>query len=143
MILSKKFYLKRAFVNEAYLNFKYLLSSFLIFFVSTKKIKNNFKLKRGLPILTLAKNGGLQCDGCGLCIDYCPTRALDLALTEKNQVVDFKLDILCCITCGICQEVCPIDAIRMGEEAAHANHCEADWVLDAKAMCQLGVVSRL
>lgn len=45
-----------------------------------------------------------KCDGCGICVDNCPTGAIEL-----NDVAHIDEDI--CTECGECIEVCPRGAI--------------------------------
>lgn len=47
-----------------------------------------------------------RCDGCGLCVRACPTRALEL--TDGLAVVARPLD---CDYIGMCEAVCPRQAI--------------------------------
>lgn len=50
------------------------------------------------------------CTGCGLCIDNCDQKALELkdsiAVLVKPEVCDGK---------GVCKDNCPADAIEMAE----------------------------
>ena len=48
------------------------------------------------------------CDGCGLCVRYCPHGSL--ALREDRLVVDCEM----CSGCGLCAEVCPPAALAVG-----------------------------
>jgi len=52
---------------------------------------------------TIDKN---KCNGCGLCVDECPTGAIEL-----NDYAYVDEDI--CTECGTCLEVCPNDAITI------------------------------
>ncbi len=47
-----------------------------------------------------------KCDGCGLCVRACPTKALEL-LDEKAVVANPLL----CEYSGLCEAVCPTQAI--------------------------------
>jgi NAD-dependent dihydropyrimidine dehydrogenase PreA subunit len=47
------------------------------------------------------------CTACGICVDECPTNALDL---EDVAVLARPDD---CSECGTCQEVCPNEAIEL------------------------------
>jgi heterodisulfide reductase subunit A len=53
-----------------------------------------------------------RCDGCGMCIDTCPTNALEI-VPNKNRpgrkivFVHPKL----CKGCGVCQATCPKEAL--------------------------------
>jgi len=42
------------------------------------------------------------CVGCGSCVNWCPTKALDM----KGRKVVF--DESKCVRCGICNKVCPL-----------------------------------
>lgn len=47
------------------------------------------------------------CTACGICVDECPTSALDL---EDVAVLARPDD---CTECGTCQDVCPNEAIAL------------------------------
>jgi NAD-dependent dihydropyrimidine dehydrogenase PreA subunit len=47
------------------------------------------------------------CTACGICVDECPTNALDL---EDVAVLARPDD---CSECGTCEEVCPNEAIEL------------------------------
>ena len=51
---------------------------------------------------------GAACDGCGLCVRYCPHGSL--ALAEGRLAVDRGS----CSGCGLCAEVCPPAALAVG-----------------------------
>ncbi len=81
---------------------------------------------RGIPLLTVKKSGGLQCDSCMLCVSACPADCIDIQLSKGNgenrgekrreAPAQFEIDLLKCVFCGYCEEACPIDGIRMGPE---------------------------
>lgn len=48
-----------------------------------------------------------NCTACGICVDECPTSALDL---EDVAVLARPDD---CTECGTCEEVCPNEAIKL------------------------------
>lgn len=47
-----------------------------------------------------------KCNGCGTCVDVCPTNAI---------VIEDKLAIICddCVDCGACLSVCPTEALSL------------------------------
>ena len=47
------------------------------------------------------------CDGCGLCVAYCPHAALDVEGSLP------RLDVRRCTACGLCVEVCPPAAMAL------------------------------
>ncbi len=47
------------------------------------------------------------CTACGICVDECPTCALDLGDTAVLARPDD------CTECGTCEEVCPNEAITL------------------------------
>ncbi|MCL1853251.1 MAG: aldo/keto reductase [Peptococcaceae bacterium] len=47
------------------------------------------------------------CDGCGECLDYCPSQALSLAETKSEVVAKCVVDRRRCVLCGYCGRVCP------------------------------------
>ncbi len=52
-----------------------------------------------------------RCNGCGECIEVCPTSALRIDGEHKH------IDQLSCLPCGECQKVCPEQALRYGRHA--------------------------
>jgi uncharacterized Fe-S center protein len=56
-----------------------------------------------------------KCTGCGVCVDYCPTRAI--SLDEEKAVIDEDL----CIGCGECLVVCKPGAVKFSWDADSAR----------------------
>ena len=48
-----------------------------------------------------------MCEGCGACVDMCPSGAI--ALDDGKAVVDTEL----CADCGACVDTCSTQAIEM------------------------------
>ena len=53
-----------------------------------------------------------RCDGCGLCVDSCPTDVIRLG-KEKKAAIAYPDD---CQTCFLCEEDCPRGAIEVAPE---------------------------
>ncbi|RBP45590.1 4Fe-4S dicluster domain-containing protein [Garciella nitratireducens] len=49
------------------------------------------------------------CKGCGICVDFCPTKSLKL----EDEKVEF-VNAQACIQCGLCELRCPDFAIYLG-----------------------------
>ena len=52
------------------------------------------------------------CKGCGICVAFCPKKALDL--DKSNKAVWSREDD--CIRCGLCELRCPDAAIILVDE---------------------------
>ncbi|HML21374.1 MAG TPA: 4Fe-4S binding protein [Aggregatilinea sp.] len=51
------------------------------------------------------------CTRCGLCVDYCPTKAVEMV--DGAPVIVRPGD---CAYCGQCEEMCPANAIALSYE---------------------------
>jgi NAD-dependent dihydropyrimidine dehydrogenase PreA subunit len=51
------------------------------------------------------------CNGCGRCVSYCPTKAVEMK--NGKPVITRPAD---CAYCGMCEEVCPVNAIALSYE---------------------------
>lgn len=74
--------------------------------------------KLGEPVTDRAKADDLpfarveisgQCNGCGMCVTFCPTGALKSYEEGDRQVIDFSLGH--CLACNLCGDICPEGAI--------------------------------
>jgi electron transfer flavoprotein alpha subunit len=59
-----------------------------------------------LPIISRER-----CTSCGLCVDYCPTQAVELVDGLPVITIPDK-----CAYCGLCEETCPVGAISLEYE---------------------------
>lgn len=53
-----------------------------------------------------------QCDGCGLCVLYCPHAAIEIQ--DGRAVVEAHR----CTACALCAEVCPKEVVTLGPKGA-------------------------
>jgi 2-oxoglutarate ferredoxin oxidoreductase subunit delta len=49
------------------------------------------------------------CKGCGICVDFCPFKVLEMSIAPNSRVV-VKNEIKC-TKCGVCEIMCPDFAI--------------------------------
>jgi 2-oxoglutarate ferredoxin oxidoreductase subunit delta len=49
------------------------------------------------------------CKGCGICVAFCPEKALSMTTTEKARLSHPET----CTSCGICELRCPDLAIEL------------------------------
>ena len=64
-----------------------------------------------------------MCEGCGVCVEECPTGAIALA-AETAAIDDAR-----CIRCGRCHDACPQDAVRHdGERIPQEVAANLEWV---------------
>jgi len=49
------------------------------------------------------------CKGCGICVDFCPMKVLEISNTSKLAPV--LKDEMKCTRCGVCEIMCPEFAI--------------------------------
>jgi len=52
------------------------------------------------------------CTGCRLCVERCPTHAVELSAEQRPVIV--RPDD--CAYCGLCEEMCPVGAISLAYE---------------------------
>lgn len=106
--------------------------------ISVRRSRSELQLKRSLLtreyILHLNRD---LCDGCGLCAQNCPKKAIEWSspLVVSGRLIrkpSISFDVNSCILCGECATICPLDALKMyvdGEEIATIVKNEAFPVL--------------
>lgn len=57
------------------------------------------------------------CTGCGLCVEGCPTGAVELGRSGMPRIVRPEA----CAYCGACEELCPEGAVALEYEVAAAR----------------------
>ena len=51
-----------------------------------------------------------KCNGCGLCVNYCPTDVIRLNKETKKAYIAYLED---CMTCYNCELDCPQNAVKV------------------------------
>lgn len=58
-----------------------------------------------------------KCNGCGICVTLCPTKALQLGpvieIATGLDAPPVLIDLEACVFCGMCAAFCPVDAYKM------------------------------
>ncbi len=62
-----------------------------------------------------------RCTGCGLCDEYCPTKAVEVK--DARPVIARPQD---CAYCGACEEICPEGAIALVYEIVWPSNAKSD-----------------
>jgi heterodisulfide reductase subunit A len=84
----------------------------------------------------------VHCDGCGLCIDVCPYRAITLVEYQDGEGHPLKtvhIDQVQCKGCGICQGTCPKRGVDVAGFTYAQIEAQIDAALDATAPLEEGV----
>ncbi len=86
-----------------------------------------------------------QCHSCGVCMDVCPTRALDMTSPSRSSIeggpetkpwmMEFPVLMGLCTGCRMCEVECPFEAIRVVSSAMPIREAPADAAV-AAAMAQ-------
>jgi 4Fe-4S ferredoxin len=83
-----------------------------------------------------------RCTGCGLCVNICPTQALELGpmheIATGMDAPPVTLDIEKCTFCGMCAKFCPVNAFKMetsGEVPPEDSYPEFDSYVKINNKC--------
>ena len=71
--------------------------------VETQQVADSTKKTEPIRIFKVIEK---KCIGCKICVDKCPTNAIEMI--NRKAVIDMEK----CIKCGICEAVCPVNAIK-------------------------------
>lgn len=69
------------------------------------------------PLFARVAIDSALCNGCGMCVMFCPTGALSIASTIEDSNSPKSLDFLACecVNCGLCADVCFKKALTLDE----------------------------
>ncbi len=100
---------------------------------------------RGLFVLPFnEENHRLNCTGCTLCIQACPTGVITLTkhgAGKHGGISDFQMDLGRCMFCNLCIEACPFEAIEMTTAFELAGTDRNTCVFPLTALAQGGAAS--
>lgn len=72
-----------------------------------------------------------KCDGCGKCVEQCPTKTLEI---KDGKAIVSKDHLLDCHLCNACVEACPLDAMNVTKTNDFIFYLESWGQLDCKKM---------
>lgn len=86
--------------------------------------------RRPRPVLNLE-----LCNGCGLCVDYCPFACLSL-VGSPHSGLSLLVEPLACVSCGECASICmkgavSMSAIELGAIDPESERERCEQTLDA------------
>jgi len=65
-----------------------------------------------------------NCNGCGICIEYCRFDAIKEKTDTSANITQFYVDEISCEGCGVCAKFCPDEAIKL------KNHVSGKWFIN-------------
>ena len=96
-----------------------------------KKVEHSARF-RGMPCLVVDSAGKILCDGCGVCVNNCPTQCLSLKAGGQGEVKEFELKLLECVFCGYCVELCPHAALKFSDVSDMAAPASRTWTFQIR-----------
>ncbi|MBI4869328.1 MAG: NADH-quinone oxidoreductase subunit NuoB [Candidatus Wallbacteria bacterium] len=72
-----------------------------------------------------------RCDGCGDCVEACPSRVIRTVPGSNDEVTLVTVDLAGCIFCGECVPACGAGAFRMTQELELASSSRDTLVMEA------------
>lgn len=69
------------------------------------------------------------CTGCGTCAGMCPEGAIEMCLSDTDEVFSPRVGLDKCTECGICVDVCPGIGVDFGSLNQQAFGCQPQYPL--------------
>lgn len=129
MILKREDFLKYGYFRTIFRTLRILIF-YKIKVLFNRKIFSNLSPKtklKGYPVLLTSAKGQVFCDGCGICVKYCPNDAINVVSSSK-KLKSFQLNQLKCDVCELCVDSCPLFALECSGEVSLANHYEESFI---------------
>lgn len=129
MILRREDFLKYGYFRTIFRTLRILfLNKLKTIFKKNKFLELSSKVKlKGYPVLLNDRQGQVLCDGCGICVKYCPNDAINV-VTSSKKLKSFQLNQLKCDVCDLCIEACPLSALECSGEVSLADHIERSFI---------------
>ncbi len=83
-----------------------------------------------------------RCTGCGICVDVCPTEALELGpiydIAKGMDIPPVMMDLDKCTFCSMCANLCSVSAFKMeseGDFPEDEEYPELEWDVSFNEKC--------
>jgi len=63
-----------------------------------------------------------QCNGCGVCVDACPFKAISISEDEQKAVIN----VTKCMGCGVCEDICAVSALKLERDPSKGEPLDVD-----------------
>ena len=127
MIIPLRYYRNHGHFKGLLITLKISFIRFILLplnFFFPKKVKESLTFNISYPRLKEDEKGKNLCISCGVCVNLCPTNAIELE-TNNNVTIDFstlttlkgptpkKFEINKdkCVHCKLCINICPVQAL--------------------------------
>jgi len=63
-----------------------------------------------------------QCNGCGVCVDACPFKAISMNEDKQKAVVNYTK----CMGCGVCEDICAVGALKLERDPSRGEPLDVE-----------------